>query len=165
MSTLRKYLFCLISNDLQQASIIKNIITELYPKNSQFFVTSDLSSVNNMKNHILLVDYRAILTQEVTEIDTSVNNNSWLVINIDKTCLLSSVFWIESGFCGALYENQTIVYLANALKCILEKNEYWYTRKELTDAVKSHRQKYISRNKIIKKNVSRYQLTKKEKNV
>lgn len=165
MSTLKKYQFCLISHDLQQASIIKSIVNDLYPGINDFFVIGDTSSVNNIKNHLFFIDYKTIPTQEITEIDTSVNNNAWLVINIDKTCLLSSVFWIENGFSGALYENQTIVYLANALKCILEKNEYWYTRKELTDAVKNHRQKQISRNRILESKVNRYQFIKQENNV
>ena len=65
MPTLKKYQLCLITHDLQQASIIKNIINDINQEKICLSVIGDISSINNIKDHIFLVDYKTIVTQKL----------------------------------------------------------------------------------------------------
>ncbi|MGF1682775.1 response regulator transcription factor [Photobacterium minamisatsumaniensis] len=165
MSKGKSYHICLISSDLHQANIIKKLIGDFFYDESVFFAISDISSIDGIKNHIILLDYNSTKIEKINDINTSDSGNSWFVINIPESCLLSASFWIDNGFCGIFYEHRTISNLVKALNVFTDNGEYWYSRKELSSAIKNHHQHGISHQCIAELIANQYQLTHKERDV
>lgn len=156
---------CLITRNLQQGNIIKTIIDDAFYKKNDFFIIGDIDSIRNVTNHIILLDYQSIETERISNIKTDGSNNNWIIINTPQNGLLSSSFWIESGFCGVLYERHTISDISKALTALVDKGEYWFTRKELSHAIKEHHHHDIPYEMIAEVIANQYRLTHKEKDV